>query len=213
MVGPNKALFMDEITNGLDSSTAFQIISCLQNLSHLTNATILISLLQPAPETFELFDDLILMAQKKIVYQGRRDQVLNFFEHCGFKCPKRKSIADFLQEVLSRKDQPQFWYRNQTPYTYVSIDTLSRKFKCWNNNNNNERKVEGENLKPFDNDREDQYYSKNDDGILLNNTGQKINNYSVSKWEVFKACASREFLLMRRNSFVYVFKISQVSAF
>uniref|UniRef100_A0A9I9CX19 ABC transporter domain-containing protein n=1 Tax=Cucumis melo TaxID=3656 RepID=A0A9I9CX19_CUCME len=209
MVGPNKALFMDEITNGLDSSTAFQIISCLQNLAHLTNATILISLLQPAPETFELFDDLILMAQKKIVYQGRRDRVLDFFEHCGFKCPKRKSTADFLQEVLSRKDQPQFWYRNQTPYAYVSIDTLSTKFKHWNNNNNLERKAEEEILKPYDNDdQEDQYYSKDDDGILLN-IG-KINNYSVSKWQVFKACASREFLLMRRNSFVYVFKISQL---
>ncbi|KAK8597980.1 hypothetical protein V6N13_095372 [Hibiscus sabdariffa] len=32
IVGPIKTLFMDEITNGLDSSTAFQIIACLQQL-------------------------------------------------------------------------------------------------------------------------------------------------------------------------------------
>ncbi|KAL0006431.1 hypothetical protein SO802_013992 [Lithocarpus litseifolius] len=58
IVGPTKALFMDEITNGLDSSTAFQIVTCLQQLVHITDATVLVSLLQPAPETFDVFDDL-----------------------------------------------------------------------------------------------------------------------------------------------------------
>ncbi len=36
-------------------------------------------------------------------------QVLPFFETLGFKCPKRKGVADFLQEVTSRKDQAQYW--------------------------------------------------------------------------------------------------------
>ena len=30
---------------------------------------------------------------------------MDFFESCGFACPDRKGIADFLQEVTSRKDQ------------------------------------------------------------------------------------------------------------
>ena len=34
--------------------------------------------------------------------------------------------------------------------------------------------------------------------------------YSLSKWELFRACASREFLLMKRNSFIYIFKTAQV---
>ncbi|XP_044482788.1 pleiotropic drug resistance protein 3-like [Mangifera indica] len=68
VVGPTKALFMDEISIGLDSSTAYQIVCCLQQLVHITDATILISLLQPAPEAFELFDDIILMAEGKVVY-------------------------------------------------------------------------------------------------------------------------------------------------
>ena len=99
IVGPTKALFMDEITNGLDSSTAYQIIACIQQLVHLTDSTALISLLQSAPQTFDLFDDIILMAEGKIVYHGPRDHVLDFFEDCGFRCPKRKGVADFLQEV------------------------------------------------------------------------------------------------------------------
>lgn len=34
---------------------------------------------------------------------------------------------------------------------------------------------------------------------------------SLSKWQLFRACMSRELLLMRRNSFVYVFKTTQVT--
>lgn len=99
IIGPTKALFMDEISNGLDSSTTYQIVACLQQLAHIIDATILVSLLQPAPETFDMFDDIMLMAEGKIVYHGPRTHVLEFFEGCGFRCSERKGVADFLQEV------------------------------------------------------------------------------------------------------------------
>lgn len=99
IVTTRRVFFMDEISNGLDSSTTFQIVTCLQQLVHITDVTALISLLQPAPETFDLFDDIILFAEGKIVYHGPRTDVLNFFKDCGFRCPERKGVADFLQEV------------------------------------------------------------------------------------------------------------------
>jgi hypothetical protein len=34
--------------------------------------------------------------------------------------------------------------------------------------------------------------------------------YGISKLELLKACASREYLLMKRNSFVYIFRAFQV---
>ena len=34
-----------------------------------------------------------------IVYHGPREEVLPFFESCGFKIPGRKAVPDFLQEV------------------------------------------------------------------------------------------------------------------
>ena len=101
IVGPTKTLFMDEISTGLDSSTTFQIVKCLQQIVHLTEATVLMSLLQPAPETYDLFDDIILLSEGQIVYQGPRVHVLEFFESCGFRCPERKGTADFLQEVIT----------------------------------------------------------------------------------------------------------------
>ena len=39
------------------------------------------------------------------MYHGPRESVLDFFEPLGFRCPERKGVADFLQEVTSRKDQ------------------------------------------------------------------------------------------------------------
>ena len=99
IVGPSKVLLMDEISTGLDSSTTFQIVKSLRQFLHILEGTAIISLLQPAPETYELFDDIIFLTNGKIVYQGPRDNVLEFFKSMGFKCPERKGVADFLQEV------------------------------------------------------------------------------------------------------------------
>lgn len=101
LVGPERVLLMDEISNGLDSSTTFQIVKSLQQYVHILNGTALISLLQPAPETYDLFDDIILLSDGYIVYQGPRENVLEFFEYMGFKCPERKGVSDFLQEVAN----------------------------------------------------------------------------------------------------------------
>lgn len=99
IVGPSKVLLMDEISTGLDSSTTFQIVNSFKQYVHILEATALISLLQPAPETYNLFDDIVLLSDGQIVYQGPRENVLEFFETMGFRCPERKGVADFLQEV------------------------------------------------------------------------------------------------------------------
>ncbi|XP_052110559.1 pleiotropic drug resistance protein 3 isoform X2 [Arachis duranensis] len=193
MVGPTRALFMDEISNGLDSSTTFQIISCLQHMVHITDATALISLLQPAPETFDLFDDIVLMAEGKIVYHGPRDCIVEFFEDCGFQCPQRKGTADFLQEVISRKDQAQYWSRVEEPYSYVTVEQFIEKFK----HSSFGKKLGEEISKPFDK-------SQSHKNALA------FRKYSLTKWELFRACIMRELLLMKRNSFVYIFKSTQL---
>lgn len=48
------------------------------------------------------------------------------------------------------------------------------------------------------------------DKLQDNNNALSFSVYSLSKWELFRACSSRELLLMKRNSFIYVFKTVQV---
>ncbi|XP_037440593.1 ABC transporter G family member 41-like [Triticum dicoccoides] len=193
IVGPSKALFMDEISTGLDSSTTFQIVSCLQQLAHISESTILVSLLQPAPETYQLFDDIILMAEGQIVYHGPKSCIMSFFESCGFKCPGRKGDADFLQEVLSKKDQQQYWSRTEEGYNFVTVDQFCDKFKASQSGQN----LVGELSKPYDE-------SKGHKNAL------SFSIYSLSKWDLVKACFARELLLMKRNAFIYITKAIQL---
>ncbi|KAK9281909.1 hypothetical protein L1049_004817 [Liquidambar formosana] len=193
IVGPTKALFMDEISTGLDSSTTFQIVKCLQQIAHLTDATILMSLLQPAPETFDLFDDIIFLSEGQIVYQGPRDHIIEFFERCGFRCPERKGTADFLQEVTSSKDQEQYWADRSTPYRYISVTEFAIRFKRFHVG----QQIENELSVPYDK-------SRSHKAALI------FTKYSVPKMELFKACYNKEWLLIKRNSFIYVFKTVQI---
>ncbi|CAL0332406.1 unnamed protein product [Lupinus luteus] len=193
IVGPTKTLFMDEISTGLDSSTTFQIVKCFQQIVHLTQATIFMSLLQPAPETFDLFDDVFLISDGQIVYQGPRDHVVEFFESCGFKCPERKGTADFLQEVTSRKDQEQYWADRNIPYRYITVSEFANRFKQFHVG----RELESEISVPFDKAR-----------------GHKASlvfkKYTGSTVKLFQACWDKEWLLIKRNAFVYIFKTGQI---
>ncbi|GAU13808.1 hypothetical protein TSUD_261350 [Trifolium subterraneum] len=194
LVGPSKVLFMDEISTGLDSSTAFQIVKSLGQYVHILNGTALISLLQPAPETYELFDDIILLSDGEIVYQGPREHVLDFFESVGFKCPERKGVADFLQEVTSRKDQEQYSMHRDREYRFVTVTQFADAFKSFHVG----KRIKEELEIPFE--------KSNSHPAALTTT-----KYGVNKKELLKANFSREYLLMKRNSFIYLFKMVQIA--
>ncbi|XP_020424974.1 pleiotropic drug resistance protein 1 [Prunus persica] len=193
LVGPERVLFMDEISTGLDSSTTFQIVNSLRQYVHILNGTALISLLQPAPETYALFDDIILLSDGYIVYQGPCENVLEFFEYMGFKCPERKGIADFLQEVTSRKDQEQYWVHREKPYGFVTTKEFSEAMKSFHIG----RKLGDELAIPFNK-------SEGHPAALATRKN------GVNKKELFKACMDRQILLMKRNKFVYIFKLAQL---
>ncbi|KAJ7530183.1 hypothetical protein O6H91_15G083600 [Diphasiastrum complanatum] len=193
-VGPTKTLLMDEISTGLDSSTTYQIVRCIQQFVHLLEGTVFMSLLQPAPETFDLFDDLVLLSEGQIVYQGPRKHVLKFFQSCGFKCPERKSIADFLQEVTSKKDQEQYWFDKMKPYSYVPVQHFSEKFKQFHVGLELAERLS----LTYDNEK----YHK---------AALEFKRTSLTKMDLFKVCFAREWLLMKRNSFVFIFRAVQMS--
>ncbi|XWS26922.1 hypothetical protein CRYUN_Cryun26dG0071800 [Craigia yunnanensis] len=193
LVGPVGALFMDNISTGLDSSTTYQIINSIKQSIHIFNKTAVISLLQPPPETFELFDDIILLSEGRIVYQGPREYILEYFDSMGFKCPERKGVADYLQEVTSRKDQRQYWFHEELPYRFISVNEFAETFKSFHIGLAIGRQL----ANPFDR-------SKSHPAALTKT------RYGASKKELMKACLSREFILMKRNVFLHVFKMFQL---
>ncbi|KAJ7564272.1 hypothetical protein O6H91_02G010500 [Diphasiastrum complanatum] len=189
IVGPAKTFMMDEISTGLDSSTTYQIVKCLQQFVHLLDNTICMSLLQPAPEAFELFDDIILLSEGQIVYQGPREHVLEFFEICGFTCPDRKGIADFLQEVISPKDQARYWCKADQAYRYISVKEFYEKFQQFHVGQQLAKDI-----------------STGYDKQTSHKAALESSKYSIRKIDLLKVCIARELLLLKRNSFIFVFK-------
>lgn len=95
-------------------------MNSLRQYVHIFYGTAVISLLQPTPETYDLFDDINLLSDSKIVYQGPLENVIEFFEQMGVKCPEKNGVADLLLEasinlVTSKKDQEQYWARKDQP--------------------------------------------------------------------------------------------------
>ncbi|KAM0926421.1 hypothetical protein ACQ4PT_003505 [Festuca glaucescens] len=193
LTGPARALFMDEISTGLDSSSTFQIVKYIRQLVHVMNDTVMISLLQPPPETYNLFDDIILLSEGYIVYHGPRENILEFFESFGFRCPERKGVADFLQEVTSKKDQQQYWCLAEEQYRYVSVPEFAESFRSFHVGQQMLKEMQI----PFEK-------SKTHQAALT------VEKYGQPSLESLKAVMSREMLLMKRNSFIYIFKVTQL---
>ncbi|XP_009140751.2 ABC transporter G family member 32 [Brassica rapa] len=193
LVGPARVLFMDEISNGLDSSTTHQIIMYMRHSTHALEGTTVISLLQPSPETYELFDDVILMSEGQIIYQGPRDEVLDFFSSLGFSCPERKNVADFLQEVTSKKDQQQYWSVPFRPYRYVPPGKFAEAFRSFPTGKKLAKKLDV----PFDK-------------RFNHSAALSTSQYGVKRRDLLKINFSWQKQLMKQNAFIYVFKFVQL---
>jgi ABC-type multidrug transport system ATPase subunit len=133
MMNTTPVLCGDEISNGLDASSTFEIVNTLMHTGRVRNRVSVISLLQPSPETVALFDEVIVIAEGKILFAGPVHDVEEYFASLGYHAPAQMDIADFLQ-VISSPDgakvfRPSAQLSQQRgtvqPYT---IDELAQEF-------------------------------------------------------------------------------------
>jgi len=69
-----RAFFLDEVSTGLDAAVTLHIFSALKQACAINNASVVTALLQPTPETYGLFDDIILMVSERT--QAQRHPLL-----------------------------------------------------------------------------------------------------------------------------------------
>ncbi|GMF13031.1 unnamed protein product [Phytophthora lilii] len=103
--GKNYVMLMDEISTGLDSAATLDIVTTLRSLAKTFRKTVVISLLQPSPEVFELFNEVMLLNNGYVMYHGPREHALGYFEGLGFKCPPQRDAADFLMDLGTNKQR------------------------------------------------------------------------------------------------------------
>uniref|UniRef100_H3GQ62 ABC transporter domain-containing protein n=1 Tax=Phytophthora ramorum TaxID=164328 RepID=H3GQ62_PHYRM len=101
--GNKYVLMMDEISTGLDSAATFDIITTQRSFAKTFRKTVAISLLQPSPEVFALFDSVMILNAGHLMYHGPREKAQSYFESLGFTCPPSRDVADFLLDLGTNK--------------------------------------------------------------------------------------------------------------
>lgn len=94
-------LFLDEPTSGLDAYNALSVIDSLVSLARDYNRTVVFTIHQPRSNIVSLFDQLIVLAQGKLIYSGEADKVTDYLAEINHPCPLGFNVADFLSALLS----------------------------------------------------------------------------------------------------------------
>lgn len=94
----------DEISTGLDAAVTFNIVAALRAWARTTNGTAIVALLQPTPEVFAHFDNLMLLREGAPVYNGPRAKAADYFAGLGYVPPAADSgedIADWFVNLVA----------------------------------------------------------------------------------------------------------------
>ena len=81
---------------GLDAYNALSVIDSLVSLARDYNRTVVFTIHQPRSNIVSLFDQLIVLAQGKLIYSGEADKVTDYLAQVGHPCPLGFNVADFL---------------------------------------------------------------------------------------------------------------------
>lgn len=202
LVGGRGALFLDEISTGLDSATLFNVISTLGRVTRTMGLCTVISLLQPPPEVYNLYDDLILMSQGYIVWHGPVDEVVPFFTSLGFVCPPRKDVPSFLQEVTTESGQLEYasvslleergfdettirtrtFFEGRKRYVVPTEEVVQAFWQCPAG-----LRMKKQLMRPFDKSR-------------CHPAALKQGKYALSSWEAVKVVTARQMLLTIKDA-------------
>jgi ABC-type multidrug transport system ATPase subunit len=92
-------IFLDEPTSGLDSSISLEVMSAVRKLCDEGGRAVICTIHQPSIDTFELFDELLLLSEGRVIYNGRREGAKGYFNELGYVNEKDSNPADFICEV------------------------------------------------------------------------------------------------------------------
>lgn len=100
MLANPSVLFLDEVTTGLDATSAFQLIRTLKNLAK-KGRTVIVTIHQPRSEIWGLFDHLILLSGGLSLYSGTVQECLPYFAGLGYPLPPFVNPAEHLIDLAA----------------------------------------------------------------------------------------------------------------
>ncbi|CAN0331964.1 unnamed protein product, partial [Hapterophycus canaliculatus] len=100
LFGTPSIIFCDEPTTGLDSFQAERVMETLRQLAE-DGHTVICSIHQPRSSIYAMFDDVLLLSEGRIMFQGPAGRVADFFRAKGHKMPANTNPGDFAVDVVS----------------------------------------------------------------------------------------------------------------
>ncbi|KAJ1941363.1 hypothetical protein GGF37_003585, partial [Kickxella alabastrina] len=88
-------MFLDEPTSGLDAYSALMVTRKLKHITEI-GRTVIAVLHQPSSEMFELFDDIVIIFEGRIVYTGERANLIDYLARIGYPCAIYSNPADHI---------------------------------------------------------------------------------------------------------------------
>jgi ABC-type multidrug transport system ATPase subunit len=85
------------VLSKITAATTYDITKMFGQVSRLKNTIMIVSLLQPPPETVANFDEVIVLSEGMIIYNGPVAEVIDHFNSLGYEIPERMDVADWLQ--------------------------------------------------------------------------------------------------------------------
>lgn len=100
LVSKPSILLLDDPTSGLDSTSSYNVMEYIRNLSH-HGRTIVCTVDQPSSAVYKLFDNVTFMTQGETVYSGPRPHAIEFFHEQGYACEQFCNPADYFIELIN----------------------------------------------------------------------------------------------------------------
>jgi len=96
------SLFLDEPTSGLDSQSALQLVKFLNRYAReVPGRRVIFTIHQPSSFIWEKIDNVILLSQGKLMYQGNRCLMESFFVANGAPTPPNYNPADHYVSMVN----------------------------------------------------------------------------------------------------------------
>ncbi|KAJ3186130.1 hypothetical protein HK101_009721 [Irineochytrium annulatum] len=96
-----QVLFLDEPTSGLDATTAREVVAAVRRIAKAQKMVVVATIHQPNFETLSLFDELLLLANGRVMYNGPIASLGDFFEAFGTPVPRFVNPADHAVDLVN----------------------------------------------------------------------------------------------------------------
>ncbi|KAJ3038907.1 hypothetical protein HDV00_012829 [Rhizophlyctis rosea] len=97
-----RVMFLDEITSGLDSHSAFTVVNIVKKLLEdpQERRCAIMTIHQPSIDILGLIDKFLFMSHGRVVVSGSLQECLTTLENRGHICPIGTNPADFIMNYL-----------------------------------------------------------------------------------------------------------------